>query len=60
MKKILVKYTMEIQEDKFEKSCYKTMINKKEMTFKLRDMAETHGRTQVYNWVNEIISKRNS
>ena len=51
---------MEIPEDRFEKSCYKTMINKKEMTFKLRDMAEIHGRTQVYSWVDEIISKRNS
>ena len=58
MKKILVKYTMEIPEDRFEKSCYKTMINKKEMTFKLRDMAETHGRTQVYNWGNDITNNR--
>ena len=56
----MIKYTMEIPEDRFEKSCYKTMINKKEMTFKLRDMAEIHGRTQVYSWVDEIISKRNS
>ena len=58
MKKILVKYTMEIPEDKFEKACFKAMVNKKTMTFKLRDMAETHGRTQVYNWVDDITNNR--
>ena len=58
MKKIQVKFTMEIPEDKFEKACYRAMVNKKTMTFNLRDMAEVHGRTQVYNWVDEVVNKR--
>ena len=58
MKKILVKFTMEIPEDKFDKACFRAMVNKKTMTFNLRDMAEVHGRTQVYNWVDEVVNKR--
>ena len=58
MKKIMVKFTMEIPEDKFDKACYKAMVNKKTMTFKLRDMAEVHGRTEVYNWVDEVVTNR--
>ena len=58
MKKIMVKFTMEIPEDKFDKACFRAMVNKKTMTFNLRDMAEVHGRTQVYNWVDEVVNKR--
>ena len=49
---------MEIPEDKFEKACYKAMVNKKTMTFNLRDMAEVHGRTQVYTWVDDVVNNR--
>ena len=58
MKRIKVQFTMEIPEDKFDKACYKAMVNKKTMTFKLRDMAEVHGRTEVYNWVDEVVTNR--
>ena len=54
----MVKFTMEIPEDKFEKACFKAMVNKKTMTFNLRDMAEVHGRTQVHNWVDEVVNNR--
>ena len=54
----MVKFTMEIPEDKFDKACYKAMVNKKTMTFKLRDMAEVHGRTQVHFWVDEVVNNR--
>ena len=56
MKKIRVAFTMEIPEDKFEKACFKAMVNKKTMTFKLRDIAEVHGRTEVYNWVDGVVN----
>ena len=58
MKKIRVAFTMEIPEDKFDKACFKTMVNKKTLTTELRDMAEVHGRTQVYNWVDDVVNKR--
>ena len=58
MKRIKVEFTMEIPEDKFEKACFKAMVNKKTMTFNLRDMAEVHGRTQVHNWVDEVVNNR--
>ena len=58
MKRIKVEFTMEIPEDKFEKACFKAMVNKKTMTFKLRDIAEVHGRTEVYNWVDNVVNNR--
>ena len=58
MKKILVKYTLEIPEDRFNKACFKAMIGNRELTFKLRDMAEVHGRTEVYNWIDNITGKK--
>ena len=58
MKRIKVQFTMEIPEDKFDKACFKTMVNKKTLTFELRDMAEVHGRTQVYNWVDDVVNNR--
>ena len=58
MKKKLVKYTLEIPEDKFNKACFKAMIGNRDLTFKLRDMAEVSGRTMVYNWVDEVVDKK--
>ena len=58
MKKILVKYTLEIPEDRFDKVCFKAMIGNKDLTFKLRDMAEVSGRTRVYDWVDEVVSNK--
>ena len=58
MKKILVHFTMQIPEDRFEKACFKARVNKKTLTVELRDMAETHGRTQVYNWVDDVVNNR--
>ena len=58
MKKIMVKYTLEIPEDRFNKACFKAMIGNRDLTFKLRDMAEVSGRTRVYDWVDEVVSNK--
>ena len=58
MKRILVRFTMEIPEDTFDKACYKARVNNKTLTCELRDMAEVHGRTQVYNWVDDVVNNR--
>lgn len=53
MKKIQVKYTIEIPEDKFEKVCKKTLCSKKDMIATLRDKAEVNGRVIVYEFIDE-------
>ena len=58
MKKIMVKYTLEIPEDRFNKACFKAMIGNRDLTFKLRDMAEVSGRTMGYNWVDGVVNKK--
>ena len=42
----------------FNKACFKAMIGNRDLTFKLRDMAEVSGRTMVYNWVDEVVDKK--
>ena len=58
MKKIMVKYNLEIPEDKFEKACKKVMIGKKEMIKNLRDRAEIHGRVTAYEFVDNLVNKK--
>ncbi len=55
MKKIMVKYTMEIPEDKFEKACKKAWISNKVMVRDLRQRAEIHGRVSAYKFIDKII-----
>ena len=58
MKKILVRYTIEIPEDKFEKFCNKTRTTKKFAIVDLRIMAETAGRTTVYNEIEDVLERK--
>lgn len=55
MKKIMVKYTIEIPEDKFDKYCRKIMITKKQTVVDLRDLAETSGRVIVYGKIENTL-----
>lgn len=54
MKKVQVKYTMEIPEDKFEKACTKALCSKKDMIKTLRDKAEVNGRVVVYEFIDSF------
>ena len=58
MKRIRVKYTMEVPHDKLEKTCTITMISKKVMIETLRQMAETHGRISVYKFVDNVVNNK--
>ena len=58
MKKILVRYILEIPEERLEKVCKKAMISKNDIIVELRQMAEVHGRTTVYNYLDKIINRR--
>ena len=57
MKKIMVKYTIEIPEYKFEKACKKTWISNKEMIKDLRQRAEINGRVSVHKFIDKIIGE---
>ena len=58
MKKVQVKYTMEIPEDKFEKACTKALCNKKYMIATLRNKAEVNGRVVVYEFIDSLNSEQ--
>ena len=57
MIRIMVKYTMEVPEDKLEKYCDKVGLTRATGKRFLKDMAETQGRVEVYNHVDYIINK---
>ena len=58
MKKILVNYTLEIPEDRFEKACKLAMVSKKDIIKSLRVRAETYGRTAVFEEIENILQRR--
>ena len=58
MKNIMVKYTLQIPEDSFEKVCKKLWISKNELIKMLKDRAEVNGRVSVYDFVNKIINNK--
>ena len=55
MKKILVRYTMEVPVEKFDKACKIAMMVTNPMIAKLRQMAEINGRVSVHKFINKII-----
>jgi hypothetical protein len=58
MKKIMVKYTMEISENKFDKYCRRVMLTKKKAIVDLRDLAEASGRVMVYGKVENTLEAK--
>ena len=57
MIRIMVKYTMEVTEDKLEKYCDRGGLTRATGKRFLKDMAETQGRVEVYNHVDYIINE---
>ena len=55
MKRIMVKFTVEIDNAKFDKYCEKQMIGKKVAVVNLRDFAETAGRVLIYDKIETIL-----
>ena len=58
MKRILVKYVMEIPEDRFEKYCIKSMTTKKKAIVDLRDRAEASGRVLVHKKIEHTLEMK--
>jgi len=59
MKKISVKYTLEVPEDKFEKVCRLGQCSKRELERDIKKMAEITGRHRVYEYIDDIIQLNN-
>tara|TARA_R110000824_G_scaffold95302_7_gene229283 strand:+ start:156 stop:347 length:192 start_codon:yes stop_codon:yes gene_type:complete len=56
MKKIAVKYTLEIPEDKFEKVCKLGQCSKRELEKDVKKMVEVTGRLRVYEFIDNMIT----
>ena len=57
MIRIMIKYRMEIPEDRLDKYCDIVGLTRATGKRFLKDMAETQGRVEVYNHVDYIINE---
>ena len=55
MKKISIKYTLEVPEDKFEKVCRLGQCSKRELEKDIKKMADITGRHRVYEYIDDIL-----
>ena len=55
MKKIMVKYHIEIPEDMFEKVCKLGQCGKRELEKDIKKMAEVTGRHRVYEFTDGML-----
>ena len=58
MKKIMVRYTIEIPEDRLDKYCFKIGLTRSAAKQRIKEMAEVYGRTYAYGKVDEIINNK--
>lgn len=58
MIRIMIKYTMEIPEDRLEKYCNKASLTRSAAKSLLKEMAEVYGRTETFKYVDETINSR--
>ena len=53
----MIKYTIEIPEDRLDKYCDKVNLTKNAAKKLIKDVAENEGRVEAYNHVDYIINK---
>ncbi len=56
MKKIMIKYTLEIPEDRLDKYCKISQMGRNAATVEFKALAEVHGRTAVYEYIEDTIT----
>jgi hypothetical protein len=56
MKKVMIKYTIEIPEDRLDKYCNINRLGRNEATVEFKGLAEVHGRTAVFEEIDETIT----
>ena len=55
MKKVMIKYTIEIPEDKLDKFCKISQMGRHEATSRFKDLAEVYGRTAVFELIEDTF-----
>ena len=58
MIRVMIKYTIEIPEDRLEKYCKKASLTRNAAKSLLKEMAEVYGRTHTFEYVDEVINQR--
>ena len=57
MKRIRINYTLEVDEDKFDKARNLMRLDKRVFTDDMKKTAEINGRVSVYNRIEALIGK---
>ena len=57
MKRIRINYTLEVDEDKFDKARNLMRLDKRVFTDDMKKTAEINGRVSVYNKIEALIGK---
>ena len=57
MKRIRINYTLEVDEDKFDKARNLMRLDKRVFTDDMKKTAEINGRVSVYNKIETLIGK---
>ena len=52
----MIKYNIEIPEDRLDKYCKKMRIGRNQAAKEFKEIAEVHGRTGVYNIIEERLN----
>ena len=55
MKRIMIKYHIEVPEDQVDKVWFKTQSTKRQLETDIRQMAEIAGRHRVYEFVQPFV-----
>ena len=58
MKRIMIKYTIEIPEDRLDKYCNKVNLTRNAAKKLIKEMAEVYGRTHTFEYIDETINTR--
>ena len=57
MRRIRINYTLEVDEDKFDKARNLVRLDKRVFTDDIKKTAEINGRVSVYNRIEALIGK---
>ena len=57
MKRILIKYHIEVKEDHVDKICRRAQCGKRDLEDNIKDMAQIAGRHRVYKFIEPFITE---
>lgn len=56
MKKVMIKYNIEIPEDKLDRYCKKIRVGRNSAAIEFKQLAEIHGRKAIYDIIEDRIN----